>query len=170
MLTLLADFYHVKCFEKLVDLSKTEFLRRVEPLTRANCFARGLRMTAISSGNYLLDGGAERLVVYWVDSMRRLVAERDGIERKPCDVVLMDLLNRAGSASYTPKQPNNMSDSEYFKLRHSLATIESDGPEDKDEWNLIDQLVPLTFDGLDDLKETHSLSAMLRAWRARRVS
>ncbi|GAW13915.1 hypothetical protein ANO14919_033070 [Xylariales sp. No.14919] len=51
---------------------------------------------------------------------------------------------------------------EYRNLVEPLAPIESDGPDDKDEWNLIDKYALLRFDDLDDLKQTDSLSSMLR--------
>ncbi|KAI0419352.1 hypothetical protein F5X98DRAFT_75651 [Xylaria grammica] len=54
-----------------------------------------------------------------------------------------------------------MLDIEYRNLVEPLAPIESDGPDDKGEWNLIDKYAPLRFDDLDDLKQTDSLSSML---------
>ncbi|KAI1851806.1 hypothetical protein JX265_013163 [Neoarthrinium moseri] len=157
------------CFEKLVDFWKIEYIKRLQALTRATVFARGLKLSSMTCGNHLLDGGAERLVLYWIDSMRRLIAQRDGTEQTLMDPKLRDLLNRAGSASFKHEKPDGMTDFEYFKLFGLLATIESDGIEDKEEWNLIDQFVPLSFDKLEDLNETDSLSSMLRTWNLAQV-
>ncbi|KAI1290685.1 hypothetical protein F5Y03DRAFT_401114 [Xylaria venustula] len=166
-----ADFYHVECFERLVDFSRLEVLRRLQPLTRVNCVARGIKSTSIANGNYLLDGGAERLALYWIDSMHRLIAKRDGVEREAYDPEFNDLLTNAGSASFVPpERPEHMPVFEYLNLCHTLAPIESDGPEDKREWNLINEYAPLMFDSLDDLNETHSLSTMLQAWCFHRIA
>ncbi|KAI1841204.1 hypothetical protein JX266_012593 [Neoarthrinium moseri] len=70
---------------------------------------------------------------------------------------------------FKPEKPDGMTDFEYFKLCGLLTTIESDGIEDKEEWNLIDQFVPLSFDKLEDLNETDSLSSMLRTWNLAQV-
>ncbi|KAI1323158.1 hypothetical protein F5Y16DRAFT_353091 [Xylariaceae sp. FL0255] len=137
-----AETYHVKCFEKVADFSKSEFLKRLYPLTRGTYHARNLNGASISSGNYMLDGGAERLVQHWTRSMNRLIAERDGIEREPEDPEFTDLFNKAGSSSFNPKKPEGMSDFEYHWFCHSLAPIESDRPEDDDEWNLFDKFAP----------------------------
>ncbi|KAI1866357.1 uncharacterized protein JN550_007745 [Neoarthrinium moseri] len=101
--------------------------------------------------------------------MRRLIAQRDGTEQTLMDPKLRDLLNKAGSASFKPEKPDGMTDFEYFKLCGLLTTIESDGIEDKEEWNLIDQFVPLSFDKLEDLTQTDSLSSMLRTWNLAQV-
>lgn len=165
-----ADFYHVECFEKLADFSQTAFLKQLQPLTRRTWIARGLKSTSISRGNYLLDGGAERLALYWINSMQRLIAERDEVEREAYDPEFEDLLTKAGSGSFVlPKRPEHMPIFEYLNLCHTLAPIESDGPEDDNEWNLIEEYVPLEFDSLDDLNETESLSLMLKTWRFDRI-
>ncbi|KAK5634165.1 hypothetical protein RRF57_009879 [Xylaria bambusicola] len=101
--------------------------------------------------------------------MQRLIAERDGLEYEPDDPVLMELFYKAGSASYTSERPTGISDVEYFKLIHSLAPIESDGPEDKDEWDLIKEYSSLGFDDPDGLNQTDSLSSMLEAWNFDKV-
>ncbi|KAH9984551.1 hypothetical protein F4779DRAFT_612288 [Xylariaceae sp. FL0662B] len=130
---------------------------------------RDLKPTSISDGTYFLDGGAEKLVLYWMDSMRRLIFQRDGIERKLDDPELVDLIYKAGSAAFSPKRPKGVSDREYINLCLRLAPIESDGVDDEDEWNLIDEFTPLEFDDIEDLKETDSLSTMLRLWHTDRT-
>ncbi|KAJ2985738.1 hypothetical protein NUW58_g5371 [Xylaria curta] len=157
------------CFEILADFSKTNCLKRLTAVTRATFRARNLKAASVSDGNYLLDGGAERLVLHWKFSMGRLIDERDGLEREPDDPDFIDILYKAGSASYTPRSPEGMPDMEYLNLIHSLAPIESDGPDDEDEWNLINKYAPLGFEDLDDLNQTNSLSSILEAWRFDRL-
>jgi hypothetical protein len=124
-----------------------------------------LRGTTIADGNYLVDGGAERLILEWKVSMGRLMDRRDGVPFEPLEPGFDDLLHKAGSASYKPRKITGMTDFEYLNLSHHLAPIESDGAEDQQEWSLFKQYLPLTFDSLEDLKERHSLSDMLNRWR-----
>jgi hypothetical protein len=72
-LTALLDFYHVRCFEDLVDFSQAAYIDRILPVTRHNARMRGLKGTSVADGNYLLDGGAERLVLEWKSSMGKLI-------------------------------------------------------------------------------------------------
>lgn len=161
----MADFYHVKCFEKLADFAKTEWLTRLAPLSRVTFPARGLKATSLQDGDYLVDGGAEKLILHWKSSMGRLIDERDGVEHKPEDPDFVDLIYKAGSASFAAKQPEGLGLLEYGRLLGCLAPIESDGPGDAHEWNLIEEYSPLRFDDLDDLKQTNILSSMLEKWR-----
>jgi hypothetical protein len=101
--------------------------------------------------------------------MGRLIDKRDGVPTKPVDSDFNDLLYKSGSASYQPKAIEGMTVSHFFRLSHSLAPIESDGPEDKEEWNLFRQYLPLTFDDPEDLNELHSLSDMLDHWSSEMV-
>jgi hypothetical protein len=167
--TAFTDFYHVRCFEKLVDFSQAAYLDRITPVTRNTARLRGLKGTTIADGNYLLDGGAERLVLEWKVSMGRLMSRRDGVPDEPLEPDFDALLHKSGSASYQPKKITNMTDFEYFQLAHSLAPIESDGAEDQEEWNLFEQYLPLQFEDLEDLNERHSLSNMLSLWRVESV-
>ncbi|GAW17932.1 hypothetical protein ANO14919_074010 [Xylariales sp. No.14919] len=160
-----ADFYHIRCFERLADFSEPECLKRLQPVTRATFFMRELKATSVADGNYLVDGGAEKLILHWISSMGRLTNERDGLDNEPGDLDLVQLVYKAGSASFTAKRPEGIEDMEYLNLLRSLAPIESDGPGDTDEWNLIEEYSPLGFDDLDDLKQTDSLSSMLEKWR-----
>ncbi|RFU72659.1 hypothetical protein TARUN_9603 [Trichoderma arundinaceum] len=159
-----ADFYHVECFEKLADFSNSEFLHRLQPVTRNTFSMRNLKATSISNGNFVVDGGAERLILEWKSSMARLIARRDGTAEEVLTSSFRDLLYKSGSASFKPERVEGMMDSEYFLLCHSLAPIESDGAEDDDEWNLFENYVPLNFENEKDLDETHSLSLMLGMW------
>jgi hypothetical protein len=155
----------VRCFEKLVDFSQADYLGRVTPITRNTVKFRGLRGTAIADGNYLVDGGAERLILEWKVSMGCLIDRRDGVPIEPLELDFDDLLHKAGSASYKPKKIASMTDFEHLNLSLSLAPIESDGAEDQQEWNLFEQYLPLTFDDLEDLNDRHSLSDMLDLWK-----
>lgn len=165
----MTDFYHVRCFEKLADFSKPEWLKRLEPVTRCTFGDRELKATSVADGNYLVDGGAEKLILHWKSSMGRLINERDGLDHTPDNPDLVQIIYKAGSASFTPKRPGGLDDLECDRLLGSLAPIESDGPGDTDEWNLIEEC-SLGFDDLDDLKQTDSLSLMLKKWKFISVS
>lgn len=82
---------------------------------------------------------------------------------------MTELLNNAGSASFSPKKLSGMSHFEYLNLCHSLATIESDGDDDKEEWNLINEFALLKFNDLEDLEKAGSLSLMLILWHNAQV-
>jgi hypothetical protein len=97
-----------------------------------------LKGTTIADGNYLLDGGAERLVLEWKDSVGRLIDRRDGVFCKPIDPAFNDLLHKPGSSSYKPKMLDGMTIHEFVNLCSSLAPIESDGVDDREEWDLFD--------------------------------
>ena len=127
------------------------------------------RGTSIADGNYLLDGGAERLVLEWKVSMRKLMDKRDGVPIKPLDADFDELLHKSGSASYQPKYIDGMSGHEFFNLSTHLAPVESDGVNDQNEWNLFEHYLSTTFDELEDLNEPHSLSDMLTHWYCDRV-
>ncbi|KAI0868090.1 hypothetical protein GGS24DRAFT_507126 [Hypoxylon argillaceum] len=159
-----ADFYHVRCFEKLADFSKPEWLKRLEPVTRCTFGDRELKATSVADGNYLVDGGAEKLILHWKSSMGRLINERDGLDHTPDNPDLVQIIFKAGSVSFTPKRPGGLDDLECDRLLGSLAPIERDGPGGTDEWNLIEEC-SLGFDDLDDLKQTDSLSLMLYKWK-----
>ncbi|OCK84359.1 hypothetical protein K432DRAFT_320527 [Lepidopterella palustris CBS 459.81] len=159
------DFYHVRCFEDLVDFSQGAYLDRIVPVTRYNARMRGLKGRSISYGNYLLDGGAERLILEWKSSMGKLIDRRDGVPIEPMEPDLNDLLRKSGSASYQSKIIDGMSRHEFFNLSTNLAPIESDGAEDQEEWNLFERYLSMTFDDIEDLNEPHSLSDMLSEWK-----
>lgn len=160
----------MRCFEKLVDFSQAAYLDPITPVTRNTVSLRGLKGTTIADGNYLLDGGAERLVLEWKVSIGRLIDRRDGMPTEPLEPDFDALLHKSGSASYQPKRITDMTDFEYFNLAHSLAPIESDGAEDQEEWNLFKQYLPLQFEDLEDLNDRHSLSDMLGLWKVESVS
>jgi hypothetical protein len=168
-LTALLDFYHVRCFEDLVDFSQAAYIDRILPVTRYNARMRGLKGTSVADGNYLLDGGAERLVLEWKSSMGKLIDKRDEVPIEPMDPDLNDLLRKSGSASYRPKIVDGMSRHEFINLSTKLAPIESDGVEDQEEWNLFERYLSMTFDDIEDLNEPHSLSDMLSEWKTEKV-
>lgn len=160
----------MRCFEDLVDFSQSTYLDRIHPVTRATASIRGLPATAIPDGNYVLDGGSERLVLEWKVLMGKLLDKRDGVPIQPLDPNFKDLLYKSGSASYQPKIIESMSEHVFFQLSGQLAPVESDGADDKEEWNLFEQYLPMTFDDPEDLKEPHSLSDMLKTWKVDTVS
>jgi len=156
--------YHVRCFEDLADFSQAAYLDRITPVTRSTVAMRGVKGTSVADGNYLLDGGAERLVLEWKSSMGKLMDRRDGVSVEPLDPDFDDLLRKSGSASYQPKSIDSISRHEFLNLSIYLAPIESDGVNDQEEWNLFERYLSMTFDELEDLNKPHSLSATLSYW------
>lgn len=159
----------MQCFEDLVDFSQAAYLDRIQPVTRRTASMRGLKGTSVADGNYLVDGGAERLVLEWKTSMGKLIDRRDGVSIEPMDPDFNDLLRKSGSASYKPKIIDGMSRHEFFNISMKLAPIESDGVEDQEEWNLFEHYLPMTFDDLEGLNDRHSLSDMLSLWKTDKV-
>ena len=68
------DLYHISCFEELADFSDASFLDIIIPVTQGSIGYRGVNM---SSGNYLLDYGADRLVQEWKTAMGKYIDLRD---------------------------------------------------------------------------------------------
>jgi hypothetical protein len=136
---------------------------------------RNLQSAAgILDGNYLVDAGAERLVLEWKVTLGRLIDKRDGVEIQswddPVSKPFHDLLRKSGSAKYVPQQVPDMTTFEFDLLSGTLAPIESDGPEDEDEWDLFEQFLAVADDENDELKIQHSLSKTLGDWENAVVS
>ncbi len=77
---------------------------------------------------------------------------------------MRDLLRKSGSAKYVPQQVLGMSHDQFKLLSGPLAPIESDGPGDKDEWDLFEQFLVVADEALDDSEVRHSLRTMLSLW------
>ncbi|KAH7092404.1 hypothetical protein FB567DRAFT_517137 [Paraphoma chrysanthemicola] len=159
-----AEYYHMRCFEDFVDFTQAPYLDRVQPCKLVNASLRGVSMSSILDGNYLLDGGAQRLVEEWKFSIGKLIDARDGVPIDPPNAAFDDLLHRAGSASYKPASIEGMTDHVQFLLAHSLAPIESDGVDDEEEWDLFAQHLG-TLDDLGKLNEDFRLSDVLKKWK-----
>lgn len=130
---------------------------------------RGVKASSVIDGNYLLDGGCERLILKWKVMMGMLMDRRDGVPIQPLNNDFHDLLERAGSATYEPKYIAGMELHEFINLSGKLAPIESDGPGDEDEWNLFDNYLVRKFTNLEDLDDPRSLGDMVMAWEADKV-
>jgi hypothetical protein len=168
-----ADFYHVHCFEKIADFSQADFLDRIQPLTRNLTQLRDLKSSSVLDGNYLVDAGAERLVIEWKGTVGKLIDKRDGVEIETVDSshsAFGDLFRKSGSSSYVPQMVPNLSTFEFLLLSGTLAPIESDGPEDAEEWNLFEEYSVVADDCPEDLNNRHSLSETLEDWRRAIVS
>ena len=55
------------------------------------------------------------------------------------NLILMDLLHKSGTANFRPRKLAGMSENRFIELSTKMAPIESDGPDDEDEWNLFDK-------------------------------
>lgn len=129
-----------------------------------------MKATSILDGNYLVDGGAERLLLQWKVTQGQHIDERDGVVQpdEPLAQNFADLLSKAGLPGFQPQIVNGMTQHEFFNLITSLAPNESDGPEDSGPWNLFEEY--LTARDPESLNNRHDLSAMLAKWRAHTVS
>ncbi|KAF4772304.1 hypothetical protein HAV15_012202 [Penicillium sp. str.  len=161
-----ASLYHIVCFEKIADFSRVEFLDRLQPLTRNTFKFRGVNVGGILDGNYLVSGGVERLVLEWKVTHGKWADKRDGLYDESEDKLPADfdsLLRQAGSAVYQgSKIPDGMDRFEYYNLITTLAPNESEGPDDKSEWNLFKEYLDSSA---QTLNRPHDLSSMLRRWQ-----
>jgi hypothetical protein len=168
--TCLLDFYHVSCFEKIADFTQRDFNIRLEIVFRNTIPLRGLKTMSILDGEYLLDGGAERLVLEWKVRRGKKIDDRDGVDQGEAMAPAFDrLLRRAGSSTYQYEAVPGMSQHEDFLLRYRLAPIESAGEGDTQEWNLFDEFID-DEENEEGLLDRHSLSKMLDLWAFHTVS
>lgn len=138
------DFYHVSCFEEVADLSQSAFLNRIHPITRATFALRGVKATSIMDGHYLVDGGAERLILQWKVERYHQIYERDGIaDDYAISDDFKDLLDNAGLPDFKGRRVDRLFDDEHLALTTTLAPTESDGTEDHHPWNLFETISPL---------------------------
>jgi len=75
-LTSSIDYYHVECFEQLVDFWDSQYYQRLLPTLDGFWRLRGLSDTL---NDYYLDIGAGILVSEWKMAMVRLMDKRDGV-------------------------------------------------------------------------------------------
>ncbi|RYP80234.1 hypothetical protein DL770_006307 [Monosporascus sp. CRB-9-2] len=156
--------WHAECFEKLADFSKLEYLNRLRPVTRHTVPVRIDPYNAYS----LLDGGAEKLVIEWISRLKGLITRRAGTSWPPPDLALYDILHSSGRVGFYRHKPASLSHYEYFLHTHQLAPIESDGPEEEDEWDLFDQYYR-TEHPYDIRYQANRLGEMLRSWQHDKV-
>lgn len=152
---------------------------RIQPVTQENAVAiRGHIPTSVMDGNYLLDVGAKMLVLEWKMLMKCYICLKNDIPLE-YDLKSYNLRHKCGSASYEHKAPTDMPSEAYLQLCLYGAPIESDGPEDQQEWNLFEQYIPFALktpwdlEALKDhkdLDQTHSLSRMLAHWSRDKAS
>jgi len=168
--TAVADFYHISCFEEIADLSQRAFLDLTSPLTRSNFRFRGVKGTSVLDGNYLVDGGAERLLLQWKVTRGGQIDERDGVVQntEPLAANFQDLLDKAGQPGFQPQMVTGMTMHEFMYLSRTLAPNESDGPDDSEVWNLFENY--LTASDPARLNNRHDLSEMLSKWDAHTAS
>lgn len=123
---------------------------------------------------YLLDGGAERLVLKWKSLMQLLIEQNGGTHLgiKPTPE-MEDLLHKAGSALYEPEEDlfeeDTLPGHEFKTLLKDLAPIQNDKPYTYKEWNLFKEYIERDLNNnLDNLKQPHILSSILGKWARHR--
>jgi len=159
------DLYHVRCFEKIADLSKPDNLRRIEPVTRFNARLRFVQEALPGQDqNFLCDGAVEVLINAWKDQRARWIHQREGQEIE--SIVDDDIVqHNAGSPELSASGASpGMTEQDYSLL---LDPYESDGPDDIQEWNLFDTFLIAKEASLDDRRD---LSRMLKKWEDYLVS
>lgn len=117
----------------------------------------------------MVDAGAERLILSWIVTRKRLIRRRDGLEpedNEPLEPDFADVLFNAGLPSFAGQKPPDMSVIDYLRLQNELAPNESDGPADEDPWNLFEEYLDETPEGLNNV---HNLSDMLSLWHRDQV-
>jgi hypothetical protein len=167
------DYYHISCFETIADFSQLAFVDRVQPVTRDTWQVRNLKATSILDGNFLMDAGAERLLLEWKKTVISLIDHRDARAGTPETLEpdsFDDLLANAGSSKFVPRAIADLSDFDYDIFRTTLAPFERDGPGDNDEWNLFEQYLAVRDGQEGALDYQHSLSETLNAWKRDVVS
>jgi hypothetical protein len=143
---------------------------RLQIVFRNNFSLRGVKAMSILDGEYLVDGGAERLVLEWKVRRGKKLDDRDGVDQGEEIAPAFDkLLRRAGSSTYQYEAVPGMSQHEDFLLRTTLAPIESAGEGDTQEWNLFDEFIDEKEEE-EGLLARHSLSKMLDLWAFQKVS
>ncbi|MCJ1307319.1 hypothetical protein MMC25_000965 [Agyrium rufum] len=156
--------YHIPCFEKLADFSHIEFLQRITLLTRRNWKTREVSVENFLKGAHVLDGGAERLVQHWVTVRVLLLGLRDQGEYIDAAQVPDpgSLYYSAGAPGYEHIAQPEKDMPEFLNFLVTLAPNESDGPDDREVWNLFDTY--LTQQDVESFGNPHNLSEMLAKW------
>ncbi|CBF80476.1 uncharacterized protein ANIA_08407 [Aspergillus nidulans FGSC A4] len=166
-----SDYYHIPCFERIADFNESAYLNRLVPLTRNTFRLRGLKLSSVSDGSYLLSGGAERLILEWKVRRGMDIDKRDGVFDPACyelDRGVHALMYEAGSRGYWPSgRPTGLDMYEYYTLARTVAVNES-GDGDEEEWNLFE-----AFLGHGEIGSgcgRHDLSELLERWEQSKVS
>ncbi|KAL4745435.1 hypothetical protein BDW72DRAFT_58781 [Aspergillus terricola var. indicus] len=165
-----SDYYHIFCFERLADFSESAYLNRLVPLTRNTFRLRGLKLSSVSDGSYLLSGGAERLILEWKVRRGMEIDKRNGVFDPACYELDRDvhaLMYEAGSRGYWPSgRPAGLDMYEYYTLARTVAVNEcEDGNEE--EWNLFDAFLGHQESGGGSGR--HNLSELLKRWEQSKV-
>ncbi|KAJ1325507.1 hypothetical protein MN608_08700 [Microdochium nivale] len=161
-----AAVYHVSCFEELVDFEQKQYMSRFLPLFRRSFHVRDLRMSTVANGAFLLDGGAEKLAMYWHVLMEARHCKRQGWPCPPLHDDIAELMVNAGSASFKLRELPGLTTFEFDIMSTALAPIESDGPGDKAEWNLFHHYLTQGFVNHPERGEDPpALSVVMKNWK-----
>jgi len=74
-LSLIADYWHVRCFERIADLGRYEHLVRITPLTRFNWGPEGRNFSSYRDRyrEYMCAEGVRRLLLEWQHQRTQLI-------------------------------------------------------------------------------------------------
>lgn len=148
----LAEYYHVNCFEDVVDFSQLTYLSRIQPLNDALGKRKIIGQSWVGNTN-LLNLGAVWLVRAWKTLTTRLVAKREGAPVN--DYIYGDEEFRyhfhTSRALHEPKPINKKG---YLYEEHGFG------------WDFLEDYLGEAFDhDLENLTEKHKLSSMLTKWQ-----
>ena len=157
----------------IADLNDPSFFERIIPLTRNTFTYRYIHYEEVAAGRYVCDGGAERLVQEWRYKKWEMNQHSKGIpqERRLQDPMEYIAYN-AGSNRFVYREVPGINMWEVNSYVRPLAPNESDGPDDRNEWNLFESFLypkPKVKSEQGYYADRHCLSKVLREWRNAKV-
>ncbi len=161
------DYYHVRCFETIANLTQGDFLVRIIPATR-NTMKSPETPCATDPGSkncFPVDSGAERLIYAWKAQRAKHIAEPDKLTQaqEPMDQGRRDQSEEAEPAGYVARRPCGVGLEENAVMKDSLGPNESGQPGEEDDWNIL-QAYLNAEEGRESLDDRHRLSKVLGGW------
>ncbi len=161
------DYYHVRCFETIANLTQADFLVRIIPATR-NIMKSPDTPCATGPGpkkRFHVDSGAERLIYAWKARRGNHISDPDKLTQaqEPMDQGRRDLSEGAEPAGYVARRLPGTGLEEHPVLKDSLGPNESGQLGKEDDWNLL-QAYLNAEEGRGSLDDRHRLSKILERW------
>ena len=119
-----AEFYHIKCFESTADPGRPDILNYLQPLTR-----RWVPDRENPAAKYVLDAGAECLVLDWTQEMVVFYRDSDACGWNKPGPKRMKICFRI-------YQMRSALQGEPPGTKAALSRVEQDGPGDRMSWDV----------------------------------